>query len=114
MLPPETSVFHLFKSGRRNELKQRPFPPEWLALLAEDVPYHARLWAEDRGGRPAAWRSKATRRGSGNRGRAGKPKQLRHRHPALYEQLQLFYQQDPSTRFDARVGAATDRALTAT
>jgi hypothetical protein len=40
-------MFHLFKSGRRNELKERPFPPEWLAFLAEDVPYYARLSAED-------------------------------------------------------------------
>jgi len=33
-----------------------------------------------------------------------KPIQLKHRHPALYEQLNLFYRQDPARRFAAIKG----------
>jgi len=40
-------MFHLFKSGRRNEIKERPFPRDWLGFLAENMPYYARLSADD-------------------------------------------------------------------
>lgn len=41
-----------------------------------------------------------------------RPRQLKHRHGALYEQLALFYKQDPAVRFgkDARARAAERKA----
>ncbi len=38
-----------------------------------------------------------------------KPIQLKHRHPSLYEQLNLFYQQDPARRFAGTKGVDSRR-----
>lgn len=40
-------MIHLFKSGRRKEIRERPFPPEWLAVVTANVPYCAHLPAAD-------------------------------------------------------------------
>lgn len=36
-----------FKRRRRDEIKSQPFPAEWLAIIAANVPYFRRLPAED-------------------------------------------------------------------
>jgi MtfA peptidase len=37
----------LFKKGRRDKLRQEPFPAEWRAIIAKNVPYVAHLSEED-------------------------------------------------------------------
>ncbi|MEJ2420793.1 MAG: zinc-dependent peptidase [Acidobacteriota bacterium] len=37
-----------FKERRRKKLRNRPFPPEWLAILRRNVPYYCIIPPEDR------------------------------------------------------------------
>jgi MtfA peptidase len=40
-------MFDFFKDRRRKAICERPFPPAWQTILAENVPYFGRLLAED-------------------------------------------------------------------
>ncbi len=41
-------MFGFIRRFRRNEIKERPFPPEWLGLIERNVPYFNRLCDEDK------------------------------------------------------------------
>ncbi|MBD3237033.1 MAG: hypothetical protein GF330_10035 [Candidatus Eisenbacteria bacterium] len=40
-------MFGFFKRRRRKEIRQQPFPPEWLEILEGNFPFYARLSPED-------------------------------------------------------------------
>ncbi len=41
------SVFGIFKHRRRERVREQPFLPEWLEILARDVPYYELLSADE-------------------------------------------------------------------
>mgnify|MGYP000879935006 CR=1 FL=1 len=42
------SLFHPFRDHRRKALADRPFPPEWLAIIVRNVPYVRALHTDER------------------------------------------------------------------
>ena len=41
-------MFGFLKQRRRERIRARPFPPEWLAVIERNVPMYARLPEDDR------------------------------------------------------------------
>ena len=111
-------VFGFLKERRRQELRNRPIPNEWRAILKHNVPVFGRLPLEDqaelmneefkalRAAEEAGTPTLLDTYGATNPAEFfavateaffERPRALRARHPKLYTEFTRFFRQDPAS-----------------